>query len=384
MTTLSFLFTDAPELPFPGAFARGPDPSCDALGCADRPRSAPAIVLSEIHYNPAGADERLEFIELHNRTGVDLDLRGHRISGGVRFSFVEETVVPAGGYFLVVKEPGLAGWRRLDLKAGPYTGFLANGGERIRLLDGDCELESLRYADSFPWPNGADGYGPSLERVDVESPAEDPHSWRASSAPVVGPWGGTPGAPNASAGTPTHPLLAASRATPEHPRSPDAVTVVLGLDVPAAAIESATGKAAKGWLGPYVSETYNTPDLLAEAGIEYLCDFCCDDQPFEMNVKTGSLISMPYSVECNDLPLALYFGATGRDMGQLIRDQFDVLYAEGADNARVLPICLHTFIAGQPFRWKHISKALEYIAGHRDVWHPTGGEVNDWYRANHL
>ncbi|MDP6474127.1 MAG: polysaccharide deacetylase family protein [Alphaproteobacteria bacterium] len=151
-----------------------------------------------------------------------------------------------------------------------------------------------------------------------------------------------------------------------------------------AAIETTTGSKPKGWLGPYVSETYNTPDLLAEAGIEYLCDFCCDDQPFEMNVKTGSLISMPYSVECNDLPLALYFGATGRDMGQLIRDQFDVLYAEGADNARVLPICLHTFIAGQPFRWKHISKALEYIAGHRDVWHPTGGEVNDWYRANHL
>ena len=151
-----------------------------------------------------------------------------------------------------------------------------------------------------------------------------------------------------------------------------------------AAIEAATGSRPKGWLGPYVSETYNTPDLLAEAGIEYLCDFCCDDQPFEMNVKSGSLISMPYSVECNDLPLALYFGATGEDMGQLVRDQFDVLYAEGADNARVMAICLHTFIAGQPFRWKHISEALEYIAGHDDVWHPTGGEINDWYRANHL
>ena len=151
-----------------------------------------------------------------------------------------------------------------------------------------------------------------------------------------------------------------------------------------AAIETATGSRPKGWLGPYVSETYNTPDMLAEAGIEYLCDFCCDDQPFEMNVRSGSLISMPYSVECNDLPLALYFGATGEDMGQLIRDQFDVLYAEGADNARVLAICLHTFIAGQPFRWKHIAAALEYIAGHDHVWHATGGEINDWYRANHL
>ncbi len=151
-----------------------------------------------------------------------------------------------------------------------------------------------------------------------------------------------------------------------------------------AAVETATGSRPKGWLGPYVSETYNTPDLLAEAGIEYLCDFCCDDQPFEMNVRSGSLISMPYSVECNDLPLALYFGATGEDMGQLIRGQFDVLYAEGADNARVLAICLHTFIAGQPFRWKHIAAALEYIAGHDHVCHATGGEINDWYRAKHL
>jgi len=151
-----------------------------------------------------------------------------------------------------------------------------------------------------------------------------------------------------------------------------------------AAIEKSTGSRPKGWLGPYVSETYNTPYLLAEAGIEYLCDFCCDDQPFKMNVKSGSLISMPYSVECNDLPLALYFGATGENMGQMIKDQFDVLYEEGADNARVLAICLHTFIAGQPFRWKHISAALEYIAGHDHVWHPTGGEINDWYRANHL
>ena len=103
-----------------------------------------------------------------------------------------------------------------------------------------------------------------------------------------------------------------------------------------------------------------------------------------MNVKSGSLISMPYSVEVNDLPLALYFGAGGQEMGQMIRDQFDVLYAEAADNARVMAICLHTFVAGQPFRWKHISAALEYIAGHDGVWHATGGEINDWYRANYL
>jgi peptidoglycan/xylan/chitin deacetylase (PgdA/CDA1 family) len=151
-----------------------------------------------------------------------------------------------------------------------------------------------------------------------------------------------------------------------------------------ATIERETGQRPKGWLGPFLSETYNTPDLLAEAGIEYLCDFCCDDQPFPMKVKSGELISMPYSVECNDLPMALYFGMTGPAMGQLIKDQFDVLYAESAETARVLPICLHTFVFGQPFRSKYLLEAFEHIVSHADLWLATGSEINDWYRANHL
>jgi peptidoglycan/xylan/chitin deacetylase (PgdA/CDA1 family) len=151
-----------------------------------------------------------------------------------------------------------------------------------------------------------------------------------------------------------------------------------------AAIERATGRSPKGWLGPYLAESYDTPDLLAEAGIEYLCDFCCDDQPFPMKVKEGSLLSMPYTVECNDLPAVLNFGTPPAALGQMLKDQFDMLYEEGKTNARVMPICLHTFIVGQAFRWKHIAEALEYIAAHDHVWLATGGEINDWYRANYL
>lgn len=149
-------------------------------------------------------------------------------------------------------------------------------------------------------------------------------------------------------------------------------------------IEKETGRQPKGWLGPYLTETFATPDLLTEAGIEYLCDFCCDDQPFPMKVRKGTLLSMPYSVECNDLPAVLTFGMAADDFGRLIRDQFDVLYAESASTARVMPICLHTFIAGQPFRWKHVQAALDYIVGHDDLWLATGAEINDWYRASQL
>jgi len=146
-------------------------------------------------------------------------------------------------------------------------------------------------------------------------------------------------------------------------------------------ITKSTGTPPRGWLGPFMSETYATPDLLSEAGIEYLCDFCADDEPFPMNVNTGKrLLSVPYTVECNDLPSVLSFGITAGEFGQLIRDQFDVLYAESANRAKIMPICLHTFIAGQPFRAKHLAAALQYISSHAGVWFATSGEINAWFR----
>ena len=146
-------------------------------------------------------------------------------------------------------------------------------------------------------------------------------------------------------------------------------------------ISEATGKKPKGWLSPFLTETHHTADLLAESGIEYLCDYSCDDLPFPMKVKQGSLLSMPYSVECNDLPSLLTFGMTAGDFGQLIRDQFDVLYEEGERIPRIMPIALHTFIVGQPFRMKHLAEALAHIARHEKVWFATAGEINDWYRS---
>lgn len=146
-------------------------------------------------------------------------------------------------------------------------------------------------------------------------------------------------------------------------------------------ITEATGQRPKGWLSPFLTETHHTADLLVGSGIEYLCDFSCDDLPFPMKVKQGSLLSMPYSVECNDLPSLLTFGMSAGDFGQLIRDQFDVLYEEGERIPRILPIALHTFIAGQPFRMKHIAEAFAHIAQHEKVWFATAGEINDWYRS---
>lgn len=144
-------------------------------------------------------------------------------------------------------------------------------------------------------------------------------------------------------------------------------------------IAESTGQAPRGWLGPGLSETHNTPDLLAEAGITYLADWCVDDQPFPMRVKSGRMISLPYSQELNDIPVFVRKGQTAEQFQQMICDQFDVLYEEGERSGRVMALALHPFLTGHPFRAKWLDKALGYIAGHQQVWLTTGGEIADWY-----
>jgi peptidoglycan/xylan/chitin deacetylase (PgdA/CDA1 family) len=149
-------------------------------------------------------------------------------------------------------------------------------------------------------------------------------------------------------------------------------------------ITKSTGTAPRGWLGPALAETFKTPDILAEHGISYLCDWCNDDQPYPMKVKKGKLISVPYAIELNDIPFFLGKGNSGADFMQAIKDQFDVLYEEGKNHGRVMAIALHPFIISAPFRMKYFLKALEYICKHKKVWLTTGGEIAAWYYENYL
>lgn len=144
-------------------------------------------------------------------------------------------------------------------------------------------------------------------------------------------------------------------------------------------LKKSTGKQPRGWLGPALSETFNTPDLLEELGITYVCDWCNDDQPFKLNTKRGKMISVPYSIEVNDIPLFVGKSFSGEDFYQLLVDQFDVLYEEGKHTGRVMCVALHPFVTGLPFRSKYLDKALAYITSHRDVWLPTSDEIAEWY-----
>lgn len=150
-----------------------------------------------------------------------------------------------------------------------------------------------------------------------------------------------------------------------------------------AIIERATGKRPIGWLGPALAESFATPELLVEARVKYLCDWVCDDQPFLFKVKTGRLISIPYSMHINDIAMSLEQRIWGEAFGQAICDQFDVLYREGATIPRTMAIAVHPFLVGIPHLSKHFERAIEYIASHKDVWFCTGDDIANWYETEY-
>ncbi len=116
----------------------------------------------------------------------------------------------------------------------------------------------------------------------------------------------------------------------------------------------------------------NTLDHLAAEGFDYVCDWGFDDQPHAMRVKSGRMIAIPYQQGLNDIRVIFQGGHTPKDWLQMVCDQFDQLYAEGATQGRVMTIPLHPFVIGLAFRVKYLDQALEYICSHDAVWKATG------------
>ncbi|WP_437316449.1 polysaccharide deacetylase family protein [Sorangium sp. So ce385] len=148
------------------------------------------------------------------------------------------------------------------------------------------------------------------------------------------------------------------------------------------AVRQSTGQRPRGWLSPGLTESHRTLDLLAAAGVEYVANWVNDEQPYPMRVKSGSVLSLPYSVEINDYTAFLEQGQSGEMFGRMICDQFDVLYEDGARSGRVMAICLHPFLSGHPHRSKYLARALAHVTSRREVWVTTGGEIADWYKKS--
>jgi peptidoglycan/xylan/chitin deacetylase (PgdA/CDA1 family) len=152
------------------------------------------------------------------------------------------------------------------------------------------------------------------------------------------------------------------------------------IDDTIAAIRKFTGSPPRGWESPGLTETDETADLLAEAGIEYVADWVLDEQPLPIATRAGTLISVPYTVEINDVVISAVQQQPSDEIFRRGRDQFDRLYLDGARAPRVMAISIHPYLTGVPHRIKYLEMLYDYILGHEGVVMWTGAEILDWYR----
>lgn len=138
-------------------------------------------------------------------------------------------------------------------------------------------------------------------------------------------------------------------------------------------IEQGTGQRPKGWMGPGLAETYETPRLLTELGLRYTLGWTNDDQPYAWNQP--GFYSVPYTVELNDIGIFVFKSHTGEEFLQMLKDQLDQLVLDAEDGGRVFPIALHPFVIGQAFRAGYLDKALDYITNHEAVWVTTSDDI---------
>jgi peptidoglycan/xylan/chitin deacetylase (PgdA/CDA1 family) len=146
-----------------------------------------------------------------------------------------------------------------------------------------------------------------------------------------------------------------------------------------AILEGFTGKRPVGWLGPGLTQTLETPDLLAAAGIKYIGDFVYDDEPTTIRTRHGPLVTLPYSVELNDIPMMIVQHHESAYLAQRAIDQFERLYAEGAERAKIMALAIHPYISGQPHRIKYLEAIYDHVRRFDGVLYWTGEEILAWY-----
>ena len=145
------------------------------------------------------------------------------------------------------------------------------------------------------------------------------------------------------------------------------------------AIVDFTGRPPRGWLGPGLTETWETPDILIEEGYDYVCDWVLDDQPAWLKTRTKPILNVPYTQECNDVAMMLIQHHVAAEYRNRAIDQFNQIYQDAAGSARVMALVVHPYIMGAPHRIRYFREALEHIRKHPDVLFWTGEQIHDWF-----
>jgi peptidoglycan/xylan/chitin deacetylase (PgdA/CDA1 family) len=146
-------------------------------------------------------------------------------------------------------------------------------------------------------------------------------------------------------------------------------------------IRQRSGQSPAGWLSPWISESRLTPDLLQETGYRYTLNWCQDDQPVKFKTRAGHLWSIPYPQELNDIPMIVARQMDAKDFADMIVDNFDEMLAQSKAQPLAMGIALHPYIVGQPYRLRHLRRALRHIAKDKKVWLTTPGKICDFVSA---
>jgi peptidoglycan/xylan/chitin deacetylase (PgdA/CDA1 family) len=147
------------------------------------------------------------------------------------------------------------------------------------------------------------------------------------------------------------------------------------------AIRNFTGKPPRGWLGPGLTETWETPDVLVEEGFDYVADWVLDDQPVRLKTRTRPIFNLPYTQECNDVAMMLIQHHVAAEYRNRAIDQFDQIYRDSANSARVMALVVHPYIMGAPHRLRYFREAVQHMRARSDVLFWTGERILDWYAA---
>lgn len=147
--------------------------------------------------------------------------------------------------------------------------------------------------------------------------------------------------------------------------------------------EEVVGRKAKGWLSSSLRGTPRTPDILAEAGMTFFCDYMNDDQPYLIHTDHGPIVNTPYSIEINDFTFFHRRAMTTWDAARMLKDNFDELYAESAETGKMMNIGLHPHVSGHPHRMKCFREFLAHAKQRDDVWWTTREEIAAWYLQHH-
>ena len=173
------------------------------------------------------------------------------------------------------------------------------------------------------------------------------------------------------------PMAHAYEQMPIHKVADEQGMIVKAIDT----LETFWGRRPIGWLGPGLTQTLATPEHLAGAGIKYIGDWVYDDEPTVIQTAKGPLVTLPYSVELNDIPMMLVQHHEAEHWFRRCADAFDRLYTEGALRPKIMAIAVHPYISGQPFRIAYLERVYAYINGFAGVLHWNGAEIYEWYNG---